>query len=139
MLHLVGPWLQSVQWASVQCAVGGTAGRRWQVCGWVQYEAGCGGGAGTGAAAGVSGAEGEASCGEERCRAAVACNVCKGRARLGIGMRAGLSHHLQLSHAVEPRVGQSAIVEHKGAGAGWGPLDTSSRGTVTGGAGAHAG
>jgi hypothetical protein len=75
----------------------------------------------------------------ERCRAAVACNVCKGRARLEIGMRAGLSHHLQLSHAVEPRVGQSAIVEHKGAGAGWGPLDTSSRGTVTGGAGAHAG
>jgi hypothetical protein len=67
MLHLVGPWLQSVQWASVQCAVGGTAGRRSQVCGWVQYEAGCGGGAGTGAAAaaaGVSGAEGEASCGE---------------------------------------------------------------------------
>jgi hypothetical protein len=64
MLHLVGPWLQSVQCASVQCAVGGTAGRRWQVCGWVQYEAGCGGGAGTGAAAGVSGAEGEASCGE---------------------------------------------------------------------------
>ena len=56
-------------------------------------------------------------------------------------MRAGLSHHWHwhLSHAVDPRVGQSAIAEHKHKGAGWGPLDTSSRGTVTGGAGAHAG
>ena len=62
----------------------------------MQYgpQAGCGGGAGAGAEAGVSGAEGEATCGEGAVSSSVvACSVCKGRAWWVIGMRAGLSHH----------------------------------------------
>jgi hypothetical protein len=56
-------------------------------------------------------------------------------------MRAGLSLHLGTSSF--PRSGAACRAERyrgaQGRWLGWGSLDTSSRGTVTGGAGAHAG
>ena len=74
-----------------------------QVCGLVQYGAGCGGEHRQKQASAERRVKRAAA--RERCRAAqrLHANVCKGRARLKIGMRAGLSHHLHLHLGTLPK------------------------------------